>query len=156
LANDDGRAGLGEAYCRFQAAEAAGKDALAAEAGALLETLDLAAKAMPGSAEPLFDRGVVLEAVGRTQEARLAYRHALPRDDRHPGALLNLAASLASGDAADRNEAKELGRRLLAVELTPGERRRVQRFVAETPTTQPRAPASALSTSRTSAGSTRR
>ena len=70
--------------------------------GAPLQLLDERLAAEPGSSELLFQRGNVLEQMGRSPEAIEAYSQALVADPAHRGALNNLGNLLsAAGQTAE-------------------------------------------------------
>jgi len=129
LVPEDANAMLGEAYARFKAAETEGSVALVSEGVAILELYEQAGRLLTRSPEPWYGKAIVLEALGRVDEAKQSYRDAVERDTTHVGAVLNLIALLASGPGAEKDEAKELAKRSLGLELTASERRRLAKFV---------------------------
>ena len=76
-----------------------------------------------------FNRGVILDRVGEPERAREAYRAALTRDRDHLPSILNLAANAAAAGLDD--DARELCRRALELDVPSRERRRLERYLRD-------------------------
>jgi len=125
---DDAAGYTGEAVARF-AALRLDSDPETAALESIVSLLARAGELDPRSPEPDFNRGVVLEFADDATAAQDAYRAALERDPEHLPSLLNLAALLGQAGATD--EAVALCRRALRLGVTPGEKSRLEAFLAE-------------------------
>ena len=117
----------GEATARFAGVRLKGEPD-EGELDTILGLFERARDLDPLSPEPEFNRGVVLESAERADEAQAAYRVALERDPEHLPSLLNLAASLA--DSGREEDAVPLCERALRLNVTPGEKSRLEAFLA--------------------------
>lgn len=123
----DGWRGLGQArFAVLRERQVPFDDAALAP---LLAALDRASALAERSPDAEFDRGCVLDAAGRIEDAIAAYERALARDPRHVPSRLNLTADLA--DVGRVDAACALAIALLEPDsgVSSDERRRLQAFV---------------------------
>lgn len=121
---------LGEAHARFQALITETAEAQDAEAERVLELYAEAIDRDPEVVAAWFSQAVVLDHLGRREEARASYGKALALNAEHLPSLLNMAANLTEDDKGD--QAEEYLRRALANDgLSRGERQRIEGLLAK-------------------------
>jgi tetratricopeptide (TPR) repeat protein len=121
---------LGEAQCRFRAAQLLAGDVAAtalAEFEGVVELLRRGAARAPNSPIPEHNVGAVFVELGRLPEARQAFERALERSPSHVPTLIDLASLLDS--LGETESAKDLARRALVFPLRAAERRELVRYI---------------------------
>ncbi|MGE0142426.1 MAG: hypothetical protein AB7I19_04125 [Planctomycetota bacterium] len=127
LVPEDADAVLGEAWARTRLLPDAPS---LTDIEPILSAYDSVARQRPTDADPHFGRGRLLLLVGAIEEGRASLRTALALDPRHVGALLELAASLAT-DPAEHGSVRGLYERARTLDLEPNERRSVETWLRE-------------------------
>ncbi len=130
-AQNDPEGYLGEAHARYQALTAGSKDQAAKQSrgAAILALFQKARELDPKNPATFHGEGAVFDLLEQEDRARKAYNEALSLDAKHVPSLLNLAALLYEAD--EKAAAKDLWRRAMTLEITPGEKREIKKLLKE-------------------------
>jgi Flp pilus assembly protein TadD len=122
---------LGEAHAGFAAAQllpVASAVQAETEIEQVLAILTRAQEVDATAPGPAHTRGVILEHLGRSADARAAYESAIAKDAKFLPSILNMAHLLDAN--GDKKTARVYCQRALELSVSNGERRRLQKYLA--------------------------